>query len=71
MPLGGGEAVDGGYLSPLGCNDTNRLELFVFGHNDQVLVTARLDNLGKGASGNAVQCMNIMLGIEESAGLVA
>jgi len=60
---------DGGYLSPLGCNGTNRVELFVFGNDEQVLVVARLDNLGKGASGAAVQNLNLMLGVEESRGL--
>jgi N-acetyl-gamma-glutamyl-phosphate reductase len=43
--------------------------LFVFGNEEQILVAARLDNLGKGASGAAVQNMNIMLGVEESIGL--
>jgi N-acetyl-gamma-glutamyl-phosphate reductase len=71
MPLGGEGALDGGYLSPLDCNGTNRVDLFVFGNDDQILITARLDNLGKGASGTAVQCLNLMLGIEESTGLVA
>jgi N-acetyl-gamma-glutamyl-phosphate reductase len=70
METGAQNALEGGYLSPLGCNDTNRLELFVFGRDEQILVSARLDNLGKGASGTAVQCMNIMLGIEESTGLM-
>lgn len=69
MPLGGDGALDNGYLDPLGCNDTNRLELFVFGHADQILVVARLDNLGKGASGAAVQNLNLMLGVDEATGL--
>jgi len=60
---------DGAYLSPQECNGTNRLELFVFGHEEQILVVARLDNLGKGASGAAVQCLNLMLGADEGAGL--
>jgi N-acetyl-gamma-glutamyl-phosphate reductase len=69
VPVGGEGELEDGYLSPTGCNGTNRLDIFVSGNDDQILVTARLDNLGKGASGNAVQCMNIMLGLEESAGL--
>jgi D-alanyl-D-alanine carboxypeptidase len=52
-------------------NDTNRNDLFVFGNDDRVLVVSRLDNLGKGASGAAVQCMNLMLGFEESTALIA
>lgn len=69
MPFGGKDALDGGFLSPIGCNGTNRLELFVFGHGEHTLLTARLDNLGKGASGAAVQNLNIMLGFDETTGL--
>ncbi len=58
-------------LAPEACNDTNRLELFVFGNDEQVRLVARLDNLGKGASGAAVQNMNIALGLDEAAGLTA
>jgi N-acetyl-gamma-glutamyl-phosphate reductase len=53
-----------------GANFTNRLDLFVFGDPQVGLVLiGREDNLGKGASGNAVQCLNLMLGIDEAAGL--
>ena len=45
------------------------LELIVSGHAEQTIITARFDNLGKGASGAAVQNMNIMLGFEEETGL--
>lgn len=69
MPFGGEGSLTGGFLDPLGCNNTNRLEIFVFGHDEQVLLASRLDNLGKGASGAAVQCMNIMFGIAEDSGL--
>ena len=48
---------------------TNHLELVVSGHEEQTTVTALFDNLGKGASGAAVQNMNIMLGIDEATGL--
>lgn len=48
---------------------TNELEIWVEGHDDQVLLVARLDNLGKGASGAAVQCLNILLGIDETTSL--
>lgn len=58
-----------GYLSATACNGTNRIELHVFGHDDQILLVARFDNLGKGASGAAVQCMNLMLGFDEATGL--
>lgn len=57
----------------LSCNDlrdTNQMEIFVFGDAEQILLCSRLDNLGKGASGAAVQCMNIMLGLDETVGLL-
>lgn len=69
MPYPAEEELEDGFLSPTACNGTNRMDIFVFGYEDQILVTSRLDNLGKGASGSAVQNMNIMLGIEEGAGL--
>jgi len=56
-------------LDPEGINGTNRLKLFVFGHDGQARLVALLDNLGKGASGAAVQNVNLMLGLEEGAGL--
>jgi N-acetyl-gamma-glutamyl-phosphate reductase len=62
-------SINDGFISPTACNGTNMLELFVFGRNDHLLVVARLDNLGKGASGAAVQNMNILLGVKEDTGL--
>ena len=53
----------------MSCNGTNNLEIFVVGNDEQVLLAARFDNLGKGASGAAVQNMNIMLGLDETKGL--
>lgn len=69
MPYGSDSYLDSGFFDATGCNNTNRVEIFVFGHSDQILVVARLDNLGKGASGAAVQNMNIMLGVDEGTGL--
>ncbi len=46
------------------------MEISVFGNDERILLTARFDNLGKGASGAAVQCMNIALGLDETTGLV-
>jgi N-acetyl-gamma-glutamyl-phosphate reductase len=57
-------------LSPTALNGTNDLELFVFGTSERIVILARLDNLGKGASGAAVQNMNLMLGFDETSGLV-
>jgi N-acetyl-gamma-glutamyl-phosphate reductase len=69
MPLDAQSAAPGGFFDALACNDTNRCDVFVFGNDERVLVVARLDNLGKGASGAAVQCMNLMLGFDEGAAL--
>ncbi|RAK68749.1 N-acetyl-gamma-glutamyl-phosphate reductase [Phenylobacterium kunshanense] len=58
-------------LDPQSLNDTNRMRLFVFGNavRGQARLVAVLDNLGKGASGAAVQNLNLMLGLPEAAGL--
>lgn len=71
MPLSDPATLEDGYFNVQACNDTNRVEIFVFASDAQVLLIARLDNLGKGASGAAVQCMNVHLGVDEGAGLVA
>jgi N-acetyl-gamma-glutamyl-phosphate reductase len=68
-PLRDPEVLGGGFFDVQGANDSNRVDLFVFGNETQVLLVARLDNLGKGASGAAVQCMNLHLGVDESLGL--
>jgi len=52
-----------------GSNDTNYLDLFIYGNEEQIQIISRLDNLGKGASGAAIQNMNIMLGLDETTGL--
>lgn len=65
MPLDDAGNLDEGYFDIQACNDTNRCELFVFGNRDQAVLMARLDNLGKGASGAAVQSMNVHLGVDE------
>ena len=57
------------HLDPESLNGTNQLRLHVFANGDQAMVAAVLDNLGKGASGQAVQNMNIMLGLPEGTGL--
>lgn len=59
-----------GSFDVTGCNDTNLVEIFVFGNTERIMLMARLDNLGKGASGASVQNMNIMLDINEDEGLV-
>jgi N-acetyl-gamma-glutamyl-phosphate reductase len=62
--------TDGGFYDVEACNGTNRVDIAVFGNAERMLLISRLDNLGKGASGAAVQAMNVHLGVEESLGLV-
>lgn len=69
MPLRDPATLEEGFFDVQGCNDTNRVDLFVFGNDQQVLLMSRLDNLGKGASGAAVQAMNVHLGVDEGLGL--
>jgi len=69
MPLSDPDTLATGFFDVQACNDTNRVDLFVFANAEQALLMARLDNLGKGASGAAVQAMNVHLGCEESLGL--
>lgn len=61
--------LDNGFFDARGSNDTNNVDLFVFGNEERLCLVARLDNLGKGAAGAAVQNMNVHLGIDESTGL--
>lgn len=65
MPFDSQAYLDEGNFPITACNNTNRLELFVFGHDDKINIMARYDNLGKGASGAAIQNLNLMLGREE------
>ena len=65
VPFGKHDAL----LSANSLAGKDTLEITVCGHEDQTMVTARFDNLGKGASGAAVQNMNLMLGFEETTGL--
>jgi N-acetyl-gamma-glutamyl-phosphate reductase len=69
-PLSDPTTLEAGFFDVQGCNDTNRVDIFVFANGDQALLIARLDNLGKGASGAAVQAMNVHLGLDETLGLV-
>ena len=59
-------------LDPEDTNGTNQLRIFVFSNKDntQAVVCAQLDNLGKGASGQAVQNLNLMLGLEPTTGIL-
>lgn len=70
MPLMSADEQKSFFLAANTLSDTSKMELFVFGNDEQILLCSRLDNLGKGASGAAVQCLNIMMGIDETTGLV-
>jgi N-acetyl-gamma-glutamyl-phosphate reductase len=68
-PYGADDNLDSGFFDVQATNDTNRVDLFVFGNDDHFVTVARLDNLGKGASGAAIQCMNLTIGAAEDSGL--
>ena len=69
LPLNDAALLADAYFDVQACNDTNRVDICLFANDTQMLLMARLDNLGKGASGAAVQSMNLHLGFEESRGL--
>jgi N-acetyl-gamma-glutamyl-phosphate reductase len=69
MPLRDPATLAEGFFDVQACNDTNRVDLFVFASETQAVLMCRLDNLGKGASGAAVQSMNIHVGLDEATGL--
>jgi N-acetyl-gamma-glutamyl-phosphate reductase len=68
LPL---EACDemGGFLAANTLAGKDYMEILICGNDDRPLLIARFDNLGKGASGAAVQCLNLMTGAEEYSGL--
>ena len=69
LPLGAPASAHDGFLDVQACNDSNDCEIMVFASDSQAVLVARLDNLGKGASGAAVQAMNLHLGLDEGIGL--
>jgi len=72
LPIPAPGSVHDRSFDPQACNDTNRIELSVVPHpSGHVLLLACLDNLGKGASGVAIQCLNLLLGLPETTGLPA
>lgn len=70
MPLMSADEQKAFFLASNTLSGQNKMQVFVFGNDEQILLCSRLDNLGKGASGAAVQCLNIMMGIDETTGLV-
>ena len=71
LAIGRASSLDPRNPEPETLNDTNRMQLSVYGNPqaEQAVLVALLDNLGKGASGQAVQNLNLMLGLDETAGL--
>lgn len=70
MPLMSADEQKAFFLASNTLSGQNKMQVFVFGNDEQILLCSRLDNLGKGASGAAVQCLNIMMGIDETTGLI-
>lgn len=68
MPFGS-EAEGNNFFAANAYSGRDDAQIYITGNEDRVLVTARFDNLGKGASGAAIQCMNIVLGLDEATGL--
>lgn len=65
-----GAMDEGGFIDSNTLAGRDTMEVAVFGNEERMLLVSRFDNLGKGASGAAVQCINLMLGMDETAGLV-
>jgi N-acetyl-gamma-glutamyl-phosphate reductase len=63
-------AAEGGFLSSAALSGRDILEVSVYGNDERLVLVSRFDNLGKGASGAAIQNMNIVLGCDEAEGLV-
>ena len=63
-------AEEGGFLSSAGLSGRDSLEVSCYGNGERVVLVARFDNLGKGASGAAIQNMNLVLGVDEKSGLI-
>lgn len=68
MPYGA-EAEHKSFLSGNMCSGWDGMKIYVTGNSDRILVMSQFDNLGKGASGAAIQCLNIAIGCEENKGL--
>lgn len=69
MPFQGEGILETPFIPANTLSGTNNMRIYITGNDDRVILTSQFDNLGKGASGAAVQCMNIMMGIDESISL--
>ena len=68
MPLDA-QAGEGNMLAGNACSGWDGLKIFITGNEERIVLSSQFDNLGKGASGAAIQCLNILLGCEEDKGL--
>ncbi|MBQ8597441.1 MAG: N-acetyl-gamma-glutamyl-phosphate reductase [Lachnospiraceae bacterium] len=68
MPLGA-QAGEGNMLAGNACSGWDGLKIFITGNEERIVLSSQFDNLGKGASGAAIQCLNILLGCAEDKGL--
>lgn len=68
MPLDA-EAGVGNMLAGNACSGWDGLRIFITGNDERIVLSSQFDNLGKGASGAAIQCMNLMIGCDEATGL--
>ena len=68
MPLDA-EAGVGNMLAGNACSGWDGLKIFITGNDERIVLSSQFDNLGKGASGAAIQCMNLMIGCDEATGL--
>ncbi|MBO4404494.1 MAG: N-acetyl-gamma-glutamyl-phosphate reductase [Treponema sp.] len=70
MPFMGEGVLEEPFIPANTLAGTNDMQIFVYGNDDRIVLTSRFDNLGKGASGAAVQCLNISMGLDETVSLV-
>lgn len=63
------DADEGGFLSASALSGRDDMQIAVFGNEERIMLVSRFDNLGKGASGAAIQNMNLLLGVDETFGL--
>lgn len=69
MPLNGEGVLENGFLGSNSLSEYDNMQIFITGNDERINLISRFDNLGKGASGAAIQNMNIMMGIDETTGL--
>lgn len=70
VEVNGIDVLTDGFIGANELENTNRMQIIICGNDEQILICSRFDNLGKGASGAAVQCLNIMMGVDEKTGLI-